>query len=140
MKNNDHPWVGVDNIIVNEEGKILLCKRAKTIRTYPDMWGLISGYVEWGETIEDALKREAKEEIGVDIEVIRFTGRYYDTLGRHPRKTVICLPHRCRIKSGEPKINQPEEVSDVRWFSPEDIRKMELAYDHKKILEDEGLI
>ena len=140
MENNNHPYIGVDNIILNDKGGILLNKRADSMRTYPGMWGLVSGYIEWGETVEDALKREAMEEVGVNIKVVKFTGRYYDSPGRHPKKTVICLPHICRIISGEPNVNQPEEVSEVRWFRPEEIRSMELAYNHKKMLEDEGLI
>jgi len=92
MDQKDHPWIGVDNIIVDDEGRILLVKRSENIRSYPGMWGLVSGYIEWGETVEDALKREAKEEIGVEIEIVRFTGRYYDKKGRHPTKTIICLP------------------------------------------------
>ena len=80
------------------------------------------------------------EEIGVKIEIIRFTGRYYDKPGRHPTKTAISLPFRTRIILGKPHPAQPEEVADVRWFTPEEIRKMELAFDHKQMLEDEGLI
>ena len=72
------------------------------------------------------------------IEVVRFTGRYYDKKGRHPIKTVICLPHICRIKSGTPLAKR--ECTEVRWFSPDEIRKMKLSYDHKQMLVDEGLI
>ena len=59
---------------------------------------------------------------------------------RHPTKTMFALPHRCKIISGEPKANQPEEVQEVKWFTPEEVRELEMAYDHKKMLEDEGLI
>jgi 8-oxo-dGTP diphosphatase len=137
---NDHPWIGVDVILVNEEGKILLMKRAEQSKTFPGRWCISGGIVEWGETAEDALKREAKEELGVDIEVVRFVGRYYDGPDRHPTKTMFALPHICKIVSGEPKANQPEEVADVKWFTPEEVRELEMAYDHKQMLEDEGLI
>ena len=80
------------------------------------------------------------EEMGVEIEVVRFVGRYYDAKNRHPTKTMFALPHRCKIISGEPKANQPEEVQEVKWFTPEEVRELEMAYDHKKMLEDEGLI
>ena len=140
MERKERAYIGVDNIIINDKGEILLNKRADTKKTFPGMWNLVSGDIEYGETVEEALKREAREEVGVEVEVIRFTGRYYDKKGRHPTKTVICLPHICRIVSGEPKINQPGEVSDIRWFKPEEIRKMELAFDHKQMLIDEGLI
>ena len=140
QKNNDHPWVGVDNIITNDKGEILLIKRSEQEKAYPGKWALVAGYIEWGETCEEALKREAMEEIGVEIEVVRFTGRYYDAKDRHPTRTIVALPHICKIKSGEPRASQPEEVAEVKWFRPEEVREMELAYDHKKMLEDEGLI
>jgi len=140
MTKKDHPWIGVDNIITNEEGQILLVKRSEQSKIYPVYWGLISGWMEWGEIVENALKREAMEEIGVEIEVVRFTGRYYDTPGRHPTKTCVCLLHICKIKKGEAKVNQSEEVQKVKWFFPEEIRQLELAYDHKQMIIDEGLI
>jgi 8-oxo-dGTP diphosphatase len=140
MKPTDHPWVGVDNIIQNEEGKIILIKRSKESVTYPDFWGLVGGFIDWGETVEQALKREAMEEVGVEIEVIKFCGRYYDGPERSPDRTIIALPHLCRIVKGEPKANQPEEIQEVRWFKPAEIREINLAYDHKQMLIDEGLI
>lgn len=139
-KTNDHPWIGVDNIIINDKGQILLMRRSAGSKTFPNCWGHVAGWMEWGETVEEALKREVMEEIGVEIEVLRFTGRYYDTKNRHPTKTSVCLPHICRIKSGEPKVNQEEEVRDVRWFDPEEIHDLDMAYDHKQMLIDEGLV
>ena len=137
---NDHPWIGVDNIIINEKGEILLGKRSEQEKNFQGKWNLVSGMMEWGETVEEALKREAMEEIGVEVEVVKFTGRYYDAKDRHPTKTCIALPHLCKIVSGEPRVVDPEEIVEVKWFKPEEIREMELAYDHKKMLEDEGLI
>lgn len=130
------PFIGVDAIFINEEEKILLIHR--TGKNFSGYWGLVSGMVEWGEEVEVALRREVQEEIGVEITDIIYTGRYYDTIGRHPTKTVICLPHLCKIKSGVPK--PISECDEVRWFQKEEIRKMELAYDHKKMLLDLDLI
>ncbi|MFA6251075.1 MAG: NUDIX hydrolase [Candidatus Paceibacterota bacterium] len=136
----DHPWVGVDAIIVNNDGKIFLQKRSTSMRAFPDYWGLVGGWMEWDETVEEALKREAQEEVGVEIEVIKFIGKYYDPKGRHPTKTSIALPHICKIVSGEPKVNQISEVQDIGWFTPEEVSKMDLAYDHKQMLKDAGII
>lgn len=140
MNKKGRAFIGVDNIILDGEGRILLARRSEKSRTFPGKWNLLSGDVEAGESVEDALKREAREEAGVEVEIVRFTGRYYDRPGRHPAKTVICLPHICRIKKGTPKVVRPEEVAEVRWFSPEEIRGLDLAYDHKQMLKDEGLI
>lgn len=138
MEDKDHPWIGADNIFVDDKGRILLLKRSEDSKAYPGCWGLVGGFVEWGETIEQALKREAMEEIGVEVEVVRFTGRYYDKKGRHPTRTVVCLPHISKIVSGEPRA--VSECSEVKWFTPEEIKDLEMAYDHKQMLIDEGLI
>ena len=139
MTQPDHPWVGSANIILNDEGHILLMKRSKESVMYSDTWGLVGGFIDWGETAAEAAKREALEEIGVEIEVEKFIGRYYNTIS--PKKgIIISLPHYSKIVSGTPHVAQPEECSDVRWFSPEEVSSMDLAYDHKQILRDEGLI
>jgi len=134
----DHPYIGVDAIIQNDEGKILLLKRSNDRKVYPSMWSLPSGMVEWGEEVREALIRELKEEANLDIEIDKFTGRYYDGVGRHPTKTVICLPHYCKITGGEMKLN--EENSGYGWFAPKEISNIDLAFDHKQMLIDEGLI
>ncbi len=140
MKNkNRSPWVGAANIFINDDGNLLLMKRSQNSKTYPGLWGLVGGFLDWGETGEEAAKREAKEEIGVEIEVIKFIGRYYNT--PHPTKdNVITLPHYSKIISGTPHPAQPEECEDVKWLTPNEVRNMKLAYEHKQILADEGLI
>lgn len=135
----DHPYIGVDIIIVNDEGMVLLERRAAQMNTYPMYWGLPGGWVEWNETAYDALKREAREELGVEIEVIKFVGKYYDAPGVHPTKTRFGLPHICKIISGTPHANQPEEVSDIGWFDPRAVVNMKLAYDHNQMLIDAGV-
>ncbi|MFA7253071.1 MAG: NUDIX hydrolase [Patescibacteria group bacterium] len=134
----DHPWIGIDAIIENGRGKFLLVKRSATSKAYPDMWSILSGTAEWGEEIEDTIKREVMEEIGQEAYDIEFTGRYYDKIGRHPTKTMICLPHRCKLKSYDFVLNH--ENSEIGWFSSEEINNMELAFDHKQMLKDEGII
>ena len=127
------PYIGVDAIIINDEGKILLIHR--TGKNFNGYWGLVSGMIEWKEDVETALKRKVMEEIG--IEIIRYTGRYYDKIGRHPSKTVICLPHICKIVKGEP--NPVSECDEVKWFNSTDIKNMVLAYDHFQMLKDEEI-
>ncbi len=52
--------------IVNEEGKILIQKRAENKKQAPNKWSITAGHVESGENVEDAMVREIKEEIGID--------------------------------------------------------------------------
>ena len=137
MQQKDHPWIGIDAIILNKDKtKILLIKRGS--RAYHGMWGFVSGKVEWGEEIKETVIREVKEETNLDVKDIKFVGRYYDKKGRHPTKTMICLPHICEVTSGELKAG--DDAQDAKWFSIEEVKNMDLAFDHKQMLIDEKLI
>jgi 8-oxo-dGTP diphosphatase len=137
MEKNDHPWIGIDAIILSEDNKrILLIKRGS--KAYHGMWGFVSGTLDWGEEVREAVIREVKEETNLDIKIIKFTGRYYDKKGRHPTKTLICLPHICKVTGGE--LKSSSDALDAKWFSLEEVKDMELAFEHKQMLIDEKLI
>lgn len=133
---NDHPWIGIDAIILDADRRILLIKRGSKV--YHGMWALVSGKMSWGEEVKDTITREVKEETGLEVEVIKFVGRYYDKIGRHPTKTMICLPHICKVLGGELKAGS--DAIDVKWFTLDEIKTMDLAFDHKQMLIDEGLL
>lgn len=140
----DHPYAGVDAIILNEKGEILLEKRAQSMSSFPGYWCLPGGWMEWGERVEDAVKREVMEEIGVEVEVVKFVGKYFDTNTFPVKKySRVALPHICKIISGEPKVNQIEEVEEIKWINPKDALVLEIAYDQKDMIRyvvDNGLI
>lgn len=133
-----HVITGIPVIIKNKE-KVLLGKRAKTMHCYPSMWGLPGGLMEYNESIEKATKREIKEELGINVEITK-QGKPFNQL---PTKEcpmhVLNLPIYCRIKNNE-KPKAKDETTHVRWFEPEEIKNMKLAYCHKEILQQEGII
>jgi len=66
----DFIGVGVFALVKNSEGKIILTKAKsseKKGKDYEGIWSMPGGTVEFGETCEDALRREIKEELGIDI-------------------------------------------------------------------------
>ena len=100
-------------VIRNAEGQFLLAKRAVIPgRLYPGHWEFPGGKREPGETIEEALARELKEEIDIDIE--RPT-RWVTRLVAYPHITVRLHFYRVRQWHGAPKLI---EHSEIRWFSP----------------------
>lgn len=132
-------YVGVPVIIQNSKKEILLGKRSMNMHTYPGFWGLPGGMPEYREKIEDTARREVKEELGVDVKIIKKSKNVYENL---PEKNCkfhsVDVPHYAKIIQGIAKPK--DETKEVKWFKPSEIRKMKLAYGHKEVLKGEGLI
>ena len=106
--------------IMNKEGKFLVQKRSKNKKTFPDMWSLTAGAVDTGETSEEGAIREAKEEIGVDInkddmELILSFKRTHNFLDVWLVRKDIDL---------KDIIMQEEEVQEVKWVTKEELEEM----------------
>ncbi len=132
-------YAGVPVIILNSRGEILLGKRSMNMHTYPGFWGLPGGMPEYGEKLEDTAKREVKEELGVDIRIIKRSKNIYENL---PEKNCkfhsVDVPFYGKITKGIAKPK--DETREVKWFKPSEIKNMKLAYAHKEVLKGEGLI
>lgn len=131
--------IGIPVIIQNSKGEILLGKRSKYMPTFPSIWGLPGGLPNYKEKLEDAAKREVKEELGVDIEIIKRSKNIYENIpNKESRFHNIDIPFYARIIKGIPKPK--DETQEVKWFKSSEIKNMKLAYCHKDILKGEGLI
>ena len=137
--NRKYVYVGVPVIIQNSKGEILLEKRNNKVIYYPGFWGLPGGMPEYGEKLEDTAKREVKEELGLEIEIIgRSKNIYEGKPNKECKSHNVDVPYYAKIIKGIPKPK--DETAEVRWFKPSQLRKMNLAYDHNEILKGEGLI
>ena len=119
--------VTIDAVIV-KDGKILLIKRG--VEPFKRYWGLIGGYVGWDETVEDAVRRELKEELGLDATSLRFI-KLYSNPDRHPKQS-IDMAYAVEV-TGDPRPG--DDAVDFHWY-PIDALPNELAFDHKQIIED----
>jgi len=136
---NKYVFAGAPAIIQNSKKKILLGKRSIDSPFYSDTWGLPGGMIEYKEKIEDSVRRELKEELGIDIKIVkRANGIYENFPNKKCNFHTIDIPYYAKIIKGIPKPK--DETLDVRWFRPSEIKKMTLAYSHKEILKGEGLI
>jgi 8-oxo-dGTP diphosphatase len=124
-----------DPIIITQDKKIILVKRV--FDPYKDHWALPGGIVEYGETVEDAAIREAKEETGLDIKIEKLIGVYSDP-DRDPRGHFVSVCFLCKPVGGN--LETSEETKEVRTFSKEELKGIKLAFDHGKILRDIGFI
>ncbi len=95
---------------------ILLGRRAAHRRICPDTWDMIGGHVEPGETVEEALVREVREEIGVLA--TRFIPLSIIDFGIEAGRPVHFHVFRVDAFEGEPRLAKPEHTA-LRWFSLE---------------------
>ena len=99
-------------VVVNDKDEILLAKNAKFTG---GMYSLIAGFNEAGESLEDSIVREIKEEAGIDVKDLR-----YIRSQSWPFPNSLMLGFTARHSSGEPRADGIE-IEDVRWFTRENI-------------------
>ena len=99
--------VSVAALVTNEENQILLVKSPWRGWEYP------GGLIEPGESFEAALKREVREESGVEIEVTGFVG-----ICKNVERNIVNIDFTARYVSGT--LTTSEESTEVGWFTPEE--------------------
>jgi ADP-ribose pyrophosphatase YjhB (NUDIX family) len=124
---NSGPGLAVDCIILLN-GKVLLIHR----RNPPHGWALPGGFVEYGETVEDAVRREMKEETGLDLDDLR-QFRVYSDPARDARGHVVSVVFTAR---GVGKPEAGDDADRYRLVDLNDIHESELVFDHAQILRD----
>ena len=126
----DMPYgLTVRGIIKNDNDEILIVKRHPKSRTDPKMWELPGGKVEKGEFFVDALIREIKEEVNLDVKVGDFAEAVQNDYMH--KRTVQIMMYLEDIK-GEIKIS--EEHTAWKWASLEEIKNLEISTSLNKVL------
>lgn len=97
----------------------------------PPGWALPGGFVDYGESLEAAAIREAKEETGLDVELVR-QFHTYSAPDRDPRHHTISTVYVARA-GGEPRSGDDAQEAEI--FSPSHLPER-IAFDHRKILDD----
>ncbi len=128
MAGPETPKLMVDVVIPSEDGKVVLIRRGS--EPFEGEWALPGGFVEVGETVEEAAVREAAEETGLAVEVARLVGVYSDP-ERDPRGHNVSVAFLVRVLSGE--LAAATDASEAALLDPSSV---ELAFDHRKILDD----
>ena len=100
---------------VEKAGQILLAQHVQRI---PDLWTCLAGYVEVGESLEECVRREVQEEVGLVVGDVRYVASQH-----WPYPNQLMVGFTAQWQAGELKL-QPEELSAARWFDPADVPKI----------------
>lgn len=128
----NYPEATVGALIVNGEGEILL------VRSYK--WGskytVPGGHIELGERSERAVKREVKEEVGLEVEPVRLLlvqeAIYPADYIKHEH--YIFLDYLCRASSSEVKLDG-KEIQEYLWTTPSDALQLDLESFTRNLVE-----
>jgi len=115
--------IGVFALIFNYEKQILLGHRRDI-----DWWNLPGGGMEYGETVDEAVCREVREETGLEVKVERLVGVY-----SKPQKQEVVLTFLCQAIGGT--LQPTEETRESRYFAPEALPENTLPK-HRQRIED----
>ncbi|NJE29689.1 NUDIX hydrolase [Thermococcus sp. 18S1] len=131
LKVEAHRCIGLtaDVVILHGDGVVLIKRKHEPFK---DHYALPGGFVEYGETVEEAALREAKEETGLDVRLIKLVGVYSDP-NRDPRGHTMTTAF-LAIGTGELKAG--DDAKEVHVVPVDEALKLPLAFDHGKILRD----
>ena len=118
MENTLSPRVGCGALILDDQDRILLVKRLREPEA--GHWGFPGGKVDFGETVQEAVLREIKEELGITLSLgpLAHLVNYIDTVaGQHWLAPV----YKATIGSGTPDIQEPDALEAWAWFAADDL-------------------
>lgn len=129
MTRSDRVVLTVDVLITDDQGRLLLLRRGT--EPFKGHWVLPGGIVEPGETVEQAALREAREEVGLQLRIVRLVG-VYSQPGRDPRGSFVSIAFHAEVVGGELAVS--EEAHAFHWSPPGE--ELAMGFDHGRIVQD----
>lgn len=128
------PISTVGGLIFDADNRVLMIRTQK----WSHLWGIPGGKIKWGERAEDALRRELKEETGLDIADIRFV-LVQDCI--HSKEFYrdahfLLLNYTCRAFGSEPSVTLNDEAQEFRWVTLAEALAMDLNRPTRVLLEE----
>jgi 8-oxo-dGTP diphosphatase len=123
------PLLTVDCVVLDGEGRVLLIRRRNP--PFKGRYALPGGFVDIGETVEEACRRELREETGVKARKIELVGVYSDPR-RDPRGHTVSAAFFTRVRRA--KAAAGDDAAAAEWVK--DWKHVRLAFDHADILKD----
>lgn len=123
IKGVDYIGVGIGAVVVGKDGKILLAKRGSKARNEHGKWEFPGGGIEFGDTMAETIKRELKEELDIEVELLQHLPPIDHILPSENQHWVTSM-FIAKIINGTPKIMEPEKCDEIGWFSIEELEQM----------------
>jgi len=127
----------VDAVIQDDDQNVILIKRRYA--PYKGKYALPGGFIKYNEDSEQALIREVREETNLAVEIIKKIGTY-DQKGRNPRGRVVSTAFKCRIVKDVSRLKGGDDAIVAEAIEIDKIKLIDLAFDHKQILKDAGVL
>ena len=125
------PLICSDGVILNN-GKVLLIKRK--IKPFKGFWTIPGGHIDFGETSQESLIREIKEETNIDVEVVNLI-KIYDNPKRDPWGHIISITYLCKPINTNSIFKENEEVQSLYWCDIDKLPK-NIGFDHRIMIND----
>ena len=127
-------WVPVINCVVKHKDKILLVRRSEKMNLYPGFWNGISGFLDDEKSLEEKVKEELSEEIGIepkDIVSIK-VGSIFDQ--NEPMYKKIWIVHPVLVEVATDTVMLDWEAQEYKWVSPKEAKNLELLPGFDKVI------
>jgi ADP-ribose pyrophosphatase YjhB (NUDIX family) len=120
----DRPFVGVGGVVIHRNRALLIRRGGEPLK---GEWSIPGGLIEVGESLETALRRELKEETGLDVEPVEIV-EVFDRIFRRGRRVqyhFVIVDYVCTLKGG--RLKPASDVLDARWVCREDLGRYHLT-------------
>ena len=114
----------VVGLIKNSKGEILLARRNQPdIKAEHNKWEFPGGGIGIGETPEQALIREIKEETGLKIKIVQLLPKIYSHLWKGQNRHILIISYLCKVIGGQLGKHHEKEIAELKFIHPKDISK-----------------
>ncbi len=139
----DHIGVSASFVVHDGKGNVLLQKRGPNARDEQGRWDVGGGAIEFGESIDEAVRREIMEELccePLDIEFLTV----YDAHREHDGNKThwVAIMHAVRVDPKKVKIGEPDKIDELGWFTSETLPEPLHSQFHKSftIAKNQGIV
>ena len=132
------PLLTIDAVILlNNKKDIVLIRRKNP--PFQGQFALPGGFVDIGETVENACIREVKEETNINVKILKLIGVFSDPK-RDPRGHTITVAFLCEPLTKKEKPKALDDAADLEIVSLKELSSFELAFDHMEIIKSSGIL